>query len=133
MTSVIQKLPGGQRGVSISEFNAILDDQILKFSKASRSRSRLLSMGGFFTRFLLKNIVRVLRATLVSDFLGSLKEKGETQITVATLENFARGKIVGIVVDSLRARFEVIRYAVCGWLALFLGAPMVVIFSKALL
>jgi len=130
MANIIQKIPGGQKSISVSEFNSIMDSQIRRFSKASQSQSRLLSIGGFFTRFLMKNILRVFRGTLLSDFLGSLNERGETEITAGALENFAREKVVGIVIDNLRSRFEAIRYALYGWLAIFLAVPIILIILR---
>ena len=130
MAAIIRKMPGGQRSIGVPELNSILDSQIRRFSKASGSQSRILSIGGFFTRFLMKNILRVFRATLLSDFLSDLKKDGKTEITAGALECFARGRIVGIVVDNLRSRFQAISYAIYGWLALFLGVPVILILSR---
>lgn len=130
--SIVQKLPGGNKSISIPEFNTILDTQIRKFAASSRSRSRFLSIGGFLSRFIVRNILRVFRATIISDFLDGLKEKGEEEITAGAVEDFTRRKVAGIVVDNIRSRFEMIRYAIYGFLIVFLGGPVIVILSKGI-
>ena len=97
MKMVIEKMPGGKKTISIEEFNKILDEQIKGFRKTSRAQFRLFSLFGMFSRFFLRNTLRILRYVLLNDFLEKLQEKGETQLSAPVVEDFYREQLeIGI-------------------------------------
>jgi hypothetical protein len=46
---------------------------------------------------------------LVRDFLDGLQRQGQSQVTPAALEAFAREKLVGLLLDRVRAQVAAVR------------------------
>ena len=67
MAAVIEKMPGGQKSISIDEFNTLLDDQIKRFKRTSRMQFRFFSLIGAFSRFFLRITLRIFRYILLHD------------------------------------------------------------------
>lgn len=125
MAAIIEKMPGGQKRISIDEFNELLDDQLKRFKRTSRLQFRFFSLVGTFSRFFLRMTLRILRYILLYDFLEGLRERGETQINAKIVETYHREKLVATVVDIFRGKLELIQYGVYGVLILFLVIPVV--------
>ncbi len=130
MKMVIERMPGGKKTISIEEFNTILDEQIKRFSKTSRAQFRLFSLFGMFSRFFLRNTLRILRYVLLNDFLEGLEEKGEPQLSAAVVEDYYREQLVSGVTEIYKTKLGVILYGIYGILVVFLVIPvlMVVVF-----
>jgi len=125
MAAIIERMPGGQKSISIDEFNELLDDQLKRFKRTSRLQFRFFSLVGVFSRFFLRIILRILRYILLHDLLEGLREKGETQINAKAVETYHREKLIAVVVDILRGKLEFVQYGVYGVLILFLAIPIV--------
>ena len=48
MAAIIERMPGGQKGISIDEFNELLDDQIKRFKRTSRLQFRFFPWSARF-------------------------------------------------------------------------------------
>ncbi len=127
MKMIIEKMPGGKKSIRIEEFNTLLDTQIKRFHKTSRSQFRLFSLFGLFSRFFLRNTLRILRYILLHDFLEELQEQGKSQISATIVEDFYREKLVAGVAEVYKAKLELIQYGVYGILVLFLAVPVLLI------
>lgn len=124
MAAIIKKMPGGQKSISINEFDTLLNDQIRRFKKTSRSQFRFLSLVGAFSRFFLRMTLRILRYILLHDFLDELREKEETQLNAKTVETYYREKLVANIVGRFTGNLELVQYAVYAVLVIFLGIPV---------
>ena len=127
MKTIITKIPGGQKGIEIDEFNTLLDTQISRYLSISRKQFRLLSLIGMFVRFFLRITLRILRYILLHDFLEGLREREETHITANAIEAFYREKLVSEVVGSVTGQLELVQHGIYGLLAFFLLIPIVLI------
>jgi len=117
--SVTAKLSGKPGSVAPDEFNAVLDGEIREFSKASRSQFRILSLRRFFSNFFVRNTLRIIKAAFRRDFLGSRGAK-KSEISVPSIQSFARDKLLGIVGLKFKFRFELLHYIVLAVIAIFL-------------
>ncbi|GEM_PF-1898542 len=125
--AVSAKLSGASRGVSVDEFNSVLDGQIREFSKASRSQFRIFSLSRFFSNLFVRNTLRIIRAAFRRDFLDSSKAR-KPDISAPSVQSFTRNKLLGIVALRSKVRFELLQYAVYVVIAIFLLVLPVLMF-----
>jgi hypothetical protein len=124
MAAIIGKMPGGQKSMTIKEFNTLLDEQINRFKRKSPFRLRLLSLAGMFSRFFLRMTLRILRYMLLHDFLEKLEEKGEAQVSATVVEGYYREKLVADLTGIFTEKLELVQKGIYTVLGVFLAIPV---------
>jgi hypothetical protein len=94
-------------------------------SGATRSESRLFFPARVVYGFFVSRALRAFRLTLVEEFLGGLKAKGETHVTVRNVQEFAIDKIVQTAADDLRRQVSLSQAVVYAVSALLWLGPFV--------
>ena len=64
------------------------------------------------------------------DFLDRLGRPGQSQVTPAAVEAFAREKLVGLLTDRLRAQIDAVHWTAWAVSAVMLGGPIVYLISR---
>ncbi len=124
MAGIIEKMPGGQKTMSVEEFNQLLDEQIRRFKRKSPFRFRFLSLAGMFSLFFVRMTLRILRYILLHDFVANLEENGETQVSAKTVEAYYRDKVVSNIAGVFIGKLELVQKGVYGMLIIFLVIPI---------
>jgi hypothetical protein len=108
-TSIIERMPVGQEGVSIEQFNQIVDARISNLTKESVQRSGIFSVVGIASRFIVRKLLAISRGVLIVNFVQDLQERGETRVNAQALEKFAREKMVRLVINFVRLKLYAVR------------------------
>ncbi len=127
ITEIIESLPLGDRAISVDVFVRVVNSTLSRFSHKHKSRFRILPPALMLSRFFIKTIVGYLQETLVTEFVQTLKEKGQNHLTVANIEEFIRNKLVDIVVEGFRCRLNTMRYVISTMSLALLFGPFVLI------
>ena len=67
----------------------------------------------------MRNILRIIKVAFRRDFLGT-REAKKSEISVPSVQSFARDKLLGIVGLKFKLRFELLQYIVFAVIAIFL-------------
>jgi len=127
MQAIIRKLPGGQAGIGVEEFNALLDEQILRVKRSKPFRWRFWSLLGVFSRLFVRMTLRILRYVLLHDFLEYVEEQEPHQINAQTVEIYQREKLIGSLVGILTGNMELAQKVIYGILIVFLALPVLLL------
>jgi hypothetical protein len=116
MTRVIASTRLGQHGMSTRQFEQLLDVELAADAGTAEPRGVARSLGVYARR--------LARRLLVRDFLDGLQRQGQSQVTPAALEAFAREKLVGLLVDRVRAQVAAVRWTAWAIVVVAIAGPL---------
>ena len=128
MTRVIEATRLGRTGVSLERFEQVLDDEIAALASAPAPGRR--SLPRLVARFVGRHALRLVQWLLVREFLDRLRRQGQSQVTPAAVEAFAREKLVGLLADRLRAQINAVHWTAWAVSAVMVGGPIVYLLSR---
>lgn len=102
MGAVIEKIPVGQVGIPIEQFNQIVEGKFSDLLKPPEQSSRLFSAINFGGRIIMRRLLAITRAVLLVNFVQSLQANGESRVTTQAVEKFARERLMGLVTNYAR-------------------------------
>lgn len=116
----------GRESVSVDEFNEAVDRLVRQLSQGSgrSGPSGRRPLG----RFALGAAARLVRMTLVRQFLKTVEETGSSRVTPQAVERFATGKLTAAALGGLRGRIQIFRWLISLVSAVFLAGPLVLYF-----
>jgi hypothetical protein len=124
---IIERIPVGQEGVPVEKFTQLVDTGITSVASESRQRSGVLSIASFAARLLLQRLLRICRALFLVEFVRTLQERGETHINVQSVEQFARERLVQLVINDIRLKLYALRKITFACAAILFVIPIVLV------
>ena len=128
MTRLIESTRLGRTGVSLERFERTLDTEIAALAGAPAPGRR--SLPRLVAGFVGRHALRLARRLLVRDFVDRLRQRGQSQVTPAAVEAFAREKLVGVLTDRLRAQINAVHWTAWAGSAVMVGGPIVYLLSR---
>lgn len=123
----ISRLPVGQHGIDLENFNQILNGGFAEIQTGALPPSRLRAVSGLVIRCVLKIVLRISRTVFISDFVQDMRARGETRVTSQSVERFARERFVRLFIGHAQRQVNVTRRLALAVAVVFLLIPIVVV------
>jgi hypothetical protein len=94
---------------------------------------KLFSVVNWIARRVFHRLLSIFRRILVMDFIRSVEASGQTNINVQTLEQFARERLIQLVIQELTLRLYAISRVTAIGSAACLLVPVLVVAGSAIL
>lgn len=130
---IIQRIPIGQTGIPLSTFSVTVDKSIANVISESSQRRKLFSVVNWIARRVFHRLLSIFRRILVLDFIRSVEASGQTHINVQTLEQFARERLIQLVMKELSLKLYAISRVTAIGTAGCLLVPFLVIAGSIIL
>lgn len=127
MGGIIEKIPVGQVGIPIEQFNNMVDGKISEFIKVPEQRTGLFSVLNFAARIVMKKLLAITRTVLVVNFVQDLQASGETQVTTHAVEKFARESLMRLVTNYARLKLYAVRKIAWAASGVLMSIPIILI------
>lgn len=101
---IIQRIPIGQTGIPLNTFSATVDKTIASVISEPSQRGKLFSVVNWIASRVFHRLLSIFRRILLLDFIRSVEASGQTNINVQTLEQFARERLIQLVIKELRLK-----------------------------
>jgi hypothetical protein len=121
VSELVERIPLGDERIGISQARTFLQKKVDELTTAASPQFRALSPIKWLYTFSVRRSLN----RLSQDFLKKLEEKGERAITKTSIENYAKEKLIGSVVDDLKRQVSLTHYGVLALSGLFLIGPFV--------
>lgn len=124
---VVERIPFGQQGISTEQFVPYVDAQIARISNDSASGKSF--PGGTLARSILKRFLPIVRKLLAVNFVRDLQIRGQTTVTSASVEQFAREKMVRLAIDFISLKVYAVKkvVSILLWIVLIVPATLLIL------
>ncbi|MGH7597236.1 MAG: hypothetical protein ACREOI_12845 [bacterium] len=130
MARIVEKIPVGQEGIPLDQFNHIVNDKITALiDEIARQNSGRLNPFRAAYRFVSSKVLRKMQSLLIEHFVKDLQKNDETRVNAKAVEKFAREKLIGVVADYWRGKIDGIRIIVLALALLLLLIPLLLILA----